>query len=195
MHDSALILVDVQNDFCPGGALPVPLGDQVVEPLNRAITYLEQRGGLCCASRDWHPRTTSHFAESGGVWPVHCVQDSAGAQFHPQLHLSEQTVILSKGMGCDEDAYSAFDASTAEGLTLAEVLCQRDIRHLWVGGLATDYCVQATVLDGLRHGFAVTLLSDATAGVEVNAGDTARAVAAMVAAGAGCCMVDELREG
>lgn len=188
----ALLLVDVQNDFCPGGALPVPNGDRVVEPLSRAAEAFAAAGLPVLASRDWHPAETSHFSAFGGIWPVHCVQDTEGAAFHPGLVLPRQTIIISKGMAADADCYSAFDGCDGEGRTLAELLTSLGVRHLAVGGLATDYCVRASVLDALRCGMAVTLLIDGCAGVEVHAGDTRRAEEDMIVAGADLRTVAEV---
>lgn len=184
MQDTALLIVDVQNDFCPGGALAVPEGDAVIAPLNAVAAKVAQSGGLVIASRDWHPRTTRHFAEFGGRWPVHCVQNTPGAAFHPQLQLPEGAVIISKGTSEQDDGYSAFEGRTEDGKTLHEVLSERGIRRLLVGGLATDYCVRASVLDALKHGYEVYLLTDAIRGVNLQPDDSAKAIAEMEAAGA-----------
>src|SRR5688572_6153089 len=174
----ALLVVDVQNDFCPGGALAVAEGDQVVAPLNRLIEDFLRRGEPVFRSRDWHPRQTKHFTEFGGTWPVHCVQDTKGAEFHPDLIDDVRIRTISKGMG-DEDSYSAFD-----GTGLALQLRQLGVDEVWVGGLATDYCVKNTVLDALKEGFSVKALADAMRAVEVNPGDGERAIEEMRAAGA-----------
>ena len=174
----ALLLVDVQNDFCPGGALAVAEGDQVVAPLNRLTEEFLQRGEPVFRSRDWHPRETKHFTEFGGTWPVHCVQNTTGAEFHPDLIDDPRIITISKGMG-DEDSYSAFDATD-----LASQLRQLRVEEVWVGGLATDYCVKNTVLDALKEGFHVKAVEDAMRAVEVNAGDGKRAIEEMRAAGA-----------
>lgn len=182
--DSALLLIDVQNDFCPGGALAVPGGDAVVAPLNALAARFAASGRPVYASRDWHPPQTSHFAAFGGVWPVHCVQGTPGAAFHPQLQLPPGTTILTKGDDPSRDDYSAFSARDPSGIPLSELLPRAGITQLYVGGLATDYCVKATVLDLRTAGFAVTVLTDAIAGVELQPSDSANAIAAMVAAGA-----------
>ena len=174
----ALIVVDVQNDFCPGGSLAVERGDEVVEPLNRLIREFLARGEPVYKSRDWHPPTTKHFAAYGGTWPVHCVQNTRGAEFHPRLLEDPRVQIVSKGTG-DEDSYSAFD-----GTDLAERLRAAGVEEVWVGGLATDYCVKNTVLDALREGFRVRALRDAMRAVELRPGDGERAIAEMRAAGA-----------
>jgi nicotinamidase/pyrazinamidase len=181
--DSALLLVDVQNDFCPGGALAVSAGDRVVAPLNRAAARFAAAGLPIYASRDWHPAQTSHFEPFGGPWPVHCVQGTTGAAFHPDLRLPPTSVVLSKGDHPDKDDYSAVTAHDETGATLIKLLQRDGVRQLYVGGLATDYCVKATVLDLLAAGFFVSLLVDAVAGVDVNPGDSERALVEMQAAG------------
>jgi nicotinamidase/pyrazinamidase len=191
-HNAALLIVDVQNDFCPGGSLAVPGGDAVVPVLNRAIRRFRAQGLPIFASRDWHPARTSHFLAGGGKWPPHCVQDTPGAAFHPGLALPPETVILSKGMDPESDAYSAFQAETAAGIHFPRLIEELGIRHLYVGGLATDYCVRASVLDGLRHGLTVTLLTDAVRGVDLHSGDSALAMAEMTAAGAQTATLSDL---
>lgn len=180
----ALIIVDVQNDFCPGGSLAVAGGDEVVPVLNRAIGKLAASGSPVFATRDWHPEKTSHFKIYGGVWPVHCVQGTAGAEFHPDLKLGKDVVVVSKGISPDEDGYSGFQATDAAGTSLAELLRRRGIERIFVGGLATDYCVKHTVLDGLMEGFKVMLLADAIRAVDLNPRDGAIAINEMVRAGA-----------
>ncbi len=184
MPRNALIVVDVQNDFCPGGALAVESGDTVVAPLNAYARRFRERGDLVVASRDWHPSVTRHFRAYGGVWPVHCVQGTPGAELHPDLKLPEGTIVVSKGENPNEDAYSAFQAHTSAGTPLAEVLRQEGVDHVYVGGLATDYCVKSTVLDALREGFRTTLLLDASRGVNLRPHDAEAAIEDMVRAGA-----------
>jgi nicotinamidase/pyrazinamidase len=174
----ALIVVDVQNDFCPGGSLAVPNGDEVIAPLNALIGEFLQRGDLVVKSRDWHPASTKHFRDFGGIWPVHCVQESAGAAFHPHLVDDPRIVVISKGLG-DEDCYSAFD-----GTALADLLRERGVEEVWVGGLATDYCVKNTVLDALGEGFRVRAVRDAMRGVNLAPGDDERAIDEMRERGA-----------
>jgi nicotinamidase/pyrazinamidase len=180
----ALIVVDVQNDFCPGGALAVKDGDQVVAVLNRYIDRFARAGLPIFATRDWHPEKTSHFNTAGGPWPPHCVQGSEGAQFHPDLKLPPETVIVSAGMGSDEDGYSGFLGRDESGAKLAELLRQRGIERIFVGGLATDYCVKHTVLDGLNQGFRVVVLTDSVRGVNLQPDDSERAIEEMRRAGA-----------
>ena len=181
---AALLIVDLQNDFCPGGGLPVPEGDKVVPVLNRYIELFTGRGLPIFASRDWHPPTTSHFRDFGGIWPVHCVRETKGARFHPELRLPDTAIVVSKGMDPSRDDYSAFQAITAEGVPLPAVLKEMGITSLFVGGLATDYCVKESVMEGLRHGLSMTLLEDASRGVDLTAGDSVRAAEEMVRAGA-----------
>lgn len=191
-HNAALLIVDVQNDFCPGGALAVSGGDRVVEPLSRAACCFATAGLPVLASRDWHPPVTRHFRESGGTWPPHCVQGSPGAAFHPALHLPKGTVIISKGSDPDSDSYSAFDGQSEDGRPFRDILDMLGIHHLYVGGLATDYCVRSSVLDALTAALEVTVLTDAIAGVEVTAGDCEKAMEEMRQAGAAFCTTVEV---
>ena len=177
-------MVDVQNDFCSGGALAVPRGDGVVPPINRLTAAYASAGAPIFASRDWHPAGSSHFADSGGVWPVHCVAGTNGAAFHPELALPPETAVVSKGTAPDTDGYSAFDGSVSTGESLEEALNLRTVEHLTVCGLATDYCVRASVLDACRQGLRVSVVSDAIAAVNLNAGDGPQAIQEMRAAGA-----------
>ncbi len=181
---TALLIVDLQNDFCPGGALAVAGGDAVVEPLNRGIDRFVAAQAPIFASRDWHPAETSHFQDFGGPWPVHCVQHTHGAAFHPALRLPATTIIISKGMEPDSDSYSAFDGRDDSCNPLAKCLSERGIFRQVVGGLATDYCVRATVLSALQHHFQVQVLREAVAAVDLKSGDGERALAEMKQAGA-----------
>jgi nicotinamidase/pyrazinamidase len=174
----ALIVVDVQNDFCPGGALAVADGNQVVAPLNGLIEEFLARDEPVFKSRDWHPANTRHFEAYGGTWPVHCVQETHGAEFHSELIDDPRITIISKGMG-DEDTYSAFD-----GTDLAARLRERGVEEVLVGGLATDYCVKNTVLDALKEGFKVKALANAMRPVELKPGDGERAIEEMRQKGA-----------
>lgn len=182
--DAALLVVDVQNDFCPGGALAVPEGDRVVPVLNDWLDRWARAGAPVYASRDWHPIATTHFATFGGRWPPHCVAGSPGAAFHPALRLPPHAIIVTKGNESGADGYSAFEGRTSAGTSLADDLRARHVTHLVVGGLATDYCVRASVLDALRHGFEVSVIEEAIRGVEVTPGDAERAIDEMKAAGA-----------
>jgi len=183
-NGDALVLVDVQRDFCRGGALEVPDGDAVVAVLNRYIEGFKAAGLPIFATRDWHPRKTRHFKAFGGVWPPHCIQGSEGAMFHPQLGVYEGIVIVSTGTSPDEDGFSGFDGRSENGALLAELLRERNVQRLFVGGLATDYCVKATVVDGLKEGFNVVLIKDAVRGVDLKPGDSAAAIDVMIRAGA-----------
>jgi len=180
----ALILVDVQNDFCPGGALAVKKGDEVVPVLNRYIDKFITAGLPVFATRDWHPLKTSHFKAYGGTWPVHCVQQTRGAEFHPGLNLSKEITVVSTGMAADEDGYSGFQGRDDAGNSLATLLRDRGVDRIFVGGLATDYCVKHTVLDGIRQGFRAVLISDGVRAVNLNPKDSEQAVQEMTAAGA-----------
>lgn len=175
----ALLLVDVQNDFLPGGALGVPDGDAVVPVLNRYLARFVDAGLPIFATRDWHPAGHCSFVAQGGPWPPHCVQNTPGAEFAPGLELPQGVSRIAKAIGTDKDSYSGF-----EGTELAEELRAAGVTRLLVGGLATDYCVLNTVLDGLRENFEVLLLSDAIRAVEVQPGDGDAAIARMTAAGA-----------
>ena len=180
----ALVVIDVQNDFCSGGSLAVTDGDKVVPVLNRYIERFKAANLPILATRDWHPEKTSHFKVYGGVWPVHCVQGTKGAEFHPDLRLPSEAVIVSAGMGADEDCYSGFQGRNDRGVKLSDLLRGMGVERIFVGGLATDYCVKHTVLDGLKEGFKVVLLEDAIRGVDLQPGDSERAIAEMVRAGA-----------
>lgn len=187
----ALIVVDVQNDFCSGGSLAVPDGDAVVPIMNEYIARATDAGIPIFASRDWHPPVTRHFVAQGGEWPPHCVQGTHGAEFHPDLRLPPGTVIVSAGTGPEDEGYSAFDGELPGGQSLADALHARGVEHVYVGGLATDYCVRMTVLDALKHGFAASLLADASRAVDVKPGDGERATNEMLAAGAELQNLDE----
>ncbi len=163
IKDSALIVVDVQRDFMPGGSLPVPKGDEIIDQLNTIISEFQKRGLPIFFTRDWHPPNHISFRDRGGPWPPHCVQGTEGAEFHPDLRVPEDAVIINKATDPDKEAYSGFD-----GTNLADELRERGVRRLFVGGVATDYCVRATVLDGLKLGFEVIVLEDLIRGVDPN---------------------------
>lgn len=165
----ALVIVDVQVDFCPGGALPISGGDSVVPVLNRWIRTAAAMGIPVYASRDWHPAGHPSFREGGGNWPVHCLQDSSGAEFHPDLSLPASAVKVTKGVRFDQDQNSAFDQTG-----FAERLRRDRVRRLWVGGLAEDVCVLATVQDGLKNGFEVMVIGNGTMPVTSEGGLSAR---------------------
>jgi len=170
----ALIVVDVQNDFCPGGALAVPDGDAVVDAVNR----MASAALFVVATRDWHPPDHGSFVVKGGPWPVHCVRDTSGAELHPGIDRSLIHAVVDKGQVSDHDGYSGF-----EGTELERLLRERDVDSVDVAGLALDYCVKATALDARRVGLYVTVHRRATRPVEVSPGDGERAVAELRAAG------------
>jgi len=180
----ALLVVDIQNDFCPGGALGVPDGDAIIQRVNRAVALFERRNLPVLFTRDWHPRETKHFKEFGGAWPAHCIQGTKGARFHSDLQVPKGSLILSKGMDPEQDSYSAFQAFTDRGRDLESTLHELDVDELFICGLATDYCVRATTLDGLRRGLAVRVLRDMIRGVDLKPGDSEMAVKEMRVHGA-----------
>jgi nicotinamidase/pyrazinamidase len=174
--EDALICVDVQNDFCFGGALPVPCGERVAAPLNRAMLKFE----TIVLTRDWHPADHCSFSDDpeykDGSWPAHCMQDSPGAEFHGEFHAPLDAILINKGTSPDREAYSGF-----QDTGLRETLRKRGIKRVFIGGLATDYCVKATAIDALYFGFEVWLLQDACRGV--SEATTAAAIDAMRDAG------------
>ncbi|MEM3745228.1 MAG: nicotinamidase [Candidatus Bathyarchaeia archaeon] len=178
-REDALIIVDVQVDFCPGGALPVPGGDEIIPILNEYIRKFYAAGALIVATRDWHPPNHISFRDYGGIWPPHCVQGTEGAKFHPGLRLPENALIISKAADPLKEAYSGF-----EGTGLEEELKKAGVRRVFVGGLATEYCVKNTVLDALKYGFETFLLEDAVRGIDVKPGDVERAIKEMLERGA-----------
>ena len=175
----ALIIVDVQNDFLPGGALAVPRGDEIIPVLNGYIAQFEQQRWPIYATRDWHPRNHCSFREQGGPWPVHCVVNTKGAEFASSLRLPSSAQVISKPSAPDRETYSGF-----EGTALEELLREASVGCLYVGGLATDYCVLNTVKDALRRGFKVRLLRGAIRPVNVNPTDGQNAEDEMVRLGA-----------
>jgi nicotinamidase/pyrazinamidase len=174
-----LVIVDVQNDFLPGGKLAVAEGDKIIPALNRYIALFQQNQLPIFATRDWHPADHCSFKSQGGPWPAHCVAETPGAQFPQSLALPPSATIISKGTSARKEAYSGF-----EGTKLESLLRDAAVDVLYVGGLATDYCVLNTVKDGLRLGFAVVLLTEAMRAVEVHPGDGARAELEMLSGGA-----------
>ncbi|SFR55325.1 nicotinamidase/pyrazinamidase [Marinobacter daqiaonensis] len=163
--NTALLLVDIQNDFCEGGALEVPESDAIFDTVNRWIERAQDNAWPVIASRDWHPKEHCSFEERGGPWPEHCVQDTPGATFHPRMQLPAEAVRVSKGTAFETDRYSAFD-----GTELDQYLKRHGIRTVVVAGLALDVCVQATVRDALEHGFEVDLLVEGTRAVDRDKG-------------------------
>ncbi|EDP74602.1 nicotinamidase [Hydrogenivirga sp. 128-5-R1-1] len=176
----ALIVVDMQNDFMPGGALPVPEGDSIVPRLNEYIELFERRALPVFFTRDWHPENHISFKGHGGIWPPHCVQNTEGAMFHKDLKMPlDNKFIISKGTSPDFDAYSGF-----QGTVLDSLLRERGVRRVFVGGVATDYCVKNTVLGALNLGYSAILLLDGIKGVDVNPGDSEKAIGLMLDRGA-----------
>lgn len=189
---SALLVVDMQNDFLPGGALPVAEGDELVPVLNRYIARFAEAGLFVVFSRDWHPEETAHFEEFGGPWPPHCVQNTEGAEYHPDLKVPDAATIVSKGMGWDAESYSAFLAHDENERPLEQLLRENGVERLYVGGVALDYCVKMSVLEALEKGFAATLLIDATRAVNREVHDGEEAVEEMVRAGAEVLTIEHL---
>jgi nicotinamidase/pyrazinamidase len=187
------MIIDVQRDFCPGGALPVPEGDRVIEALNKYISLFLDLNLPIIATRDWHPEDSSHFKSHGGRWPEHCVHDSNGAEFHPLLMLPKSSTIVSKGIYPEEEGYSAFDGYTEKGSRLEEFLARTSIDTIYAAGLATDYCVKTTVIEALKRGYKVFLLEDAVKGVDLNKGDSERAIEEMSSSGARLIRLTELK--
>lgn len=175
----ALLIVDVQNDFLPDGSLAVPRGDEVVPVLNRYLQIFAEQNLPIYATRDWHPQQHCSFRAQGGPWPPHCVADTRGAQFAAALQLPPAAVIISKATTVEQDAYSGF-----QDTGLDSRLHAANISRLYIGGLATDYCVLNTVRDALRLGYKVLLLGDAIRAVDVQPGDGLRAEAEMTKLGA-----------
>lgn len=172
----ALLIIDFQNDFCPGGALPVPDGDAIATRVNELLD--SGRFDLVVATRDWHPADHASFEAQGGPWPPHCVQGTPGAELHPSIDRSRIDAVVDVGSGQSDEGYSGFEKSD-----LAQILRNNDIDSVTVVGLATDYCVRASALDALREGFEVTVDSEGVRGIDVEAGDSERALAEVRAAG------------
>lgn len=175
----ALLVIDVQNDFLPGGSLAVPEGDAVIHPLNGWISQFAGAGFPILATRDCHPSDHCSFLEQGGPWPTHCVKGSWGADFPETLNLLPSIGIVDKPDCPDQETYSAFTGTSLQGQ-----LRDQGTSHVWVGGLATDYCVMNTVIDALQLGFRVTVLLESIRAVNVQAADGERAIQRMVAHGA-----------
>ncbi len=175
----ALVVVDVQNDFCPGGSLAVKEGDKVVRPLNTLITTAEAAGVPIFFTRDWHPPNHMSFKEQGGIWPPHCVQGKRGAEFHPDLNVPRGAIVISKGDDPDAEAYSGF-----QGTDLAARLKRAGVGEIILGGLTTDYCVRESAMDALKAGFTVDVVEDCTRAVNAKPGDGPKAIADIRRAGA-----------
>jgi len=179
----ALVIVDVQNDFVPGGALAVPEGDRVIVPLNKAIKIFQTCNLPVFLTRDWHPRKHSSFREFGGPWPPHCVQDTRGAEFVPDLRVNDRSTIITKGFTFEPDEYSGFQGVDEMGISLDLCLKNHGVERIFVGGLATDYCVLNTVLDGLSLKYDVVIFTDGIRAVNVKPDDGEMALAEMTRKG------------
>jgi nicotinamidase/pyrazinamidase len=175
----ALIVVDMQRDFCPGGALALEGGDTIVETINKLIAGFEKSGLPIAFTRDWHPRNHRSFKDQGGPWPPHCMQGTPGAEFHLSLRVPAGAIMILKGTHEDLDAYSGF-----QGTDLAERLRKAGVGELFVAGLATDYCVKNTILDALGQGFKANVITDCVSGVNIRKTDSADSLGSMVAMGA-----------
>ncbi|MDD5019613.1 MAG: isochorismatase family protein [Candidatus Omnitrophica bacterium] len=180
----ALLIADPQIDFFPGGALGIKDGDKILPVVNAYIRSFAARQLPVFVTRDWHPKKTKHFKAYGGVWPRHCVRDTKGAVFHPGLKLPKEAIILSKGMDPEKDSYSAFHAVDQNHKELHHLLQIFGVTELYVGGLATDYCVKHSVLDALKYGYKAHVLLDAAKGVNLKPQDSDDAIRQMAAAGA-----------
>jgi len=167
----ALLVVDVQNDFCPGGSLAVSHGDEVVPILNRWIDEAVRSRVTVFASRDWHPANHVSFMQRGGPWPPHCVQNTSGAAFHPGLRLPTDVRLISKAETADVDSYSAFG-----GTDLSEQLRRAGVQRVWIGGLTQDYCVRETAMDAIREGFETHVIVSATRAVNLRPDDGKQAI-------------------
>lgn len=183
LETDALIVVDVQNDFCPGGALAVPHGDDVVEVINELAPLFS----VVFATQDYHPSGHSSFTDQGGPWPVHCVEGTKGAEFHPDLDTSRFDEVFRKGTDPDTDGYSGF-----AGTDLADRLFARGVDRVFVTGLATDYCVRATALEAIENGFDCVVVRDAIRAVDVRPGDGDRAIAEIETAGADLVSAEQI---
>jgi|SRR5215471_13300515 len=177
---TALILVDIQNDFCPGGALAVPDGDQIIEVVNRLAPAFP----FAAATRDWHPPGHVSFKQQGGPWPPHCVQGTPGAELHPDLDRSNLDLVVRKGYLLDRDTFEGLEAVSESGDSLDKILKENEVDSIYVVGLATDYCVKATVLDALKKGYRVFAVTDAMRAVNLDREDGNKALNQMAAAGA-----------
>jgi nicotinamidase/pyrazinamidase len=179
----ALLIIDFQNDFTPGGALAVEEGDEIAEPIRRLADEVD----VIVATRDWHPPDHASFETQGGPWPIHCVQGTPGAELHASIQDLDIAAIVDVGREREDEGYSGFENSD-----LARILRDHDVDEVYVVGLATDYCVRASAIDACREGFDVTVVSDAIRGVEVEPGDSERALADMSEAGARIASSSEL---
>ncbi len=188
----ALVIIDVQNDFIAGGALAVPEGEKIIPVINQYISVFTKRHLPIIATRDWHPPKTRHFKQYGGLWPPHCIQNTWGAQFHPDLQLPANTIIISAGITEEQQGYSGFEGVDHSGKSLEEVLQSMQITRLFACGLATDYCVKMTVVQALKLGFQVDLLTDAIKGINLQPTDSQKAINEMAELGAKLTTINTL---
>lgn len=189
----ALVVVDVQKDFCPRGALGVKGGDKIIPALNRYIEYFRKKRLPVFFTRDWHPKKTRHFNTSGGPWPVHCVQDTRGAAFHPKLKVPKEAFLVYKGMDPEKDSYSAFHAEDKYRNSFGNLLKMLKVEELYIAGLATDYCVRFSARDAIKQGYRAVVLVDAIKGVDLKPDDSKKALAEMAEEGARMITVKDLR--
>ena len=185
-NDDALLITDIQKDFLPGGALPIENADEIIPVLNDYIRFFDNAKAHILASRDWHPKNHTSFKIQGGPWPPHCVQETLGAKFSADLKLPPQTIVISKATNPEREAYSAFD-----GTSLEHELRTCGVKRLFIGGLATDYCVVNTIVDARKLGFETVVLMDATLGINVEPGDVDRAIETMLENGAQQATADD----
>jgi nicotinamidase/pyrazinamidase len=188
-NSDALLITDIQKDFLPGGALPIDGGDEIIPVLNNYIKRFVDVKSHILASRDWHPPNHISFKAQGGPWPPHCIQETNGAKFSPDLKLPTHTIIISKATNPEKEAYSAFD-----GTSLAHELNTLDVKRLFVCGLATDYCVVNTVVDARNLGFETVVLLDGTLGINVEPDDVDKAIKTMLENGAQQATADDFLE-
>ncbi len=178
-NKKALVVVDIQNDFCPGGALGVREGDQIIPTVNKYVELFLRNQLPVFVSRDWHPEDTKHFKPASGPWPPHCVQNTKGAEFHPDFRVPAEAIILSKGTDPELDGYSVFEALDSNQKSFIELLKEMNINELYLSGIATDYCVRMTSLDAFQQDFKVNILTDAIKGV--NEQDSRRTIEEILA--------------
>jgi len=192
--NSALLVVDMQNDFMPGGALGVVEGDTIIPRVNEYVRLFEEHPHPIFYTRDWHPPKTIHFIAQGGPWPPHCVQGTWGAAFHQDMHIPQEAIILSKGMDPNEDAYSGFHARDEQGRYLEDLLREYSVAHVYICGLALDYCVKWSSVDAADKGFHMYPLIDASRAVNVKIHDAELAVEEIVRVGGTLLTIEWLRE-
>ncbi len=192
MSKKALLIVDVQNDFCPGGALGIKGADKIIPAINRYISKFHKNNYLIIATCDWHPAESTHFVRRGGLWPIHCVAETKGAEFYSELKIPDDIVIVYKGTGINEDGYSAVSAKAVDGRILIELLRDNNVEEVYICGLATDYCVKFSTLDLTNEEFKIYVLLDAIKAVNLKPDDELIALKAMREAGAIMIKEDEI---